>query len=352
MVLTSNRLLPGKKELIRVALIVMILFPFLAIFRGPVFFKLSAARHMRELFFLWLTILINTWLLKKFHIFLGQPGRRPKQVRWKIIAEILFILVITPLITLSIFMTMYPAYTYAASDKRTPIFFCFLLLMIQLVFLYYYHFSDYLRRFRMSVSIQEKLRFEKITAQYRALQNHISPHFIFNSLGGLDHLVKNNPEQASRTIYNLSDCLQHIVVMLDKTMIPLSEEITFLRKYEELLAIRFPGSIEIDIFVDPPDAEKYIPPCLLQMLVENAVKHNTFNKEHKLLIIISSLGSNRLSVSNNCSKKMESGSAIQTGTGLENIVQRFALLTPEEVRIQQTETLFTINLPLLTIKQP
>lgn len=350
--IARKTLLFGKKEVIRIVLIVIIIFPFLAILRGQEFYKISPAKHLEELLFLALAMIFNTWLLRKFHDSIAVPGRKPVQVRWKIVSEILFILFITPLSTIGIFLLMYPSYLRPGSDWRTPVFYCFIILLIQFVFLYYYHFSDYLRRFSHSVSVQEKLKFEKITAQYKALQNHISPHFIFNSLGGLDHLVKNDPAKASRIIYNLSDCLQHIVVMLDKTLIPLAEEIGFLKNYEELLAIRFPDSIEIDIFVDAPDYDKHIPPCLLQMLVENAVKHNEFSKDNKLLIIISSLGSNRLSVSNNCNKKIETGPGVQTGTGLDNIIQRFALLTEEQVFIQQTETLFTINLPLITIEQP
>ncbi|MBK6825670.1 MAG: histidine kinase [Chitinophagaceae bacterium] len=218
---------------------------------------------------------------------------------------------------------------------------------ILFIYLYYYRFKDAQEKFREVVANQERLKYEKITAQYKSLQNHISPHFIFNCLGGLDRMIRENPKEATRVIYSLSDCLQHILITLEKGTITLEEELIFIHKYEELLHIRFPGSIQISKFIDQVHYHKKIPPCIMQMLIENAVKHNNFNSENKLTIIISSLDGDRLSISNNYAAKKEENGQIRMGTGLDNIRQRFQLLTDEQIIIQQTSSLFTANLPLL-----
>lgn len=343
-----KKIVPRRTELLRILMIVAIIFPMFVLLRGKnQILLVSLSRYLSEIGLLFFTLITTTKSLQLFHYRVSKPRLSEKNLKWQIITEILFISLITPISIIIWDRIFFPEHFRNNGDIRVALFIFFINLFILFIYLYYYHFKDSQERFRMVVANQERLKFEKITAQYKSLQNHISPHFIFNCLGGLDTMIRENPEDASRVIYNLSDCLQHILIALDKGTIQLEEELSFITKYEKLLQIRFPDSISISIFIDKADYQKRVPPCILQMLVENAVKHNSFDKEHKLNIIISSLDGNRLSVSNNCVAKMKPGDQPRVGTGLENIRQRFLLLTDEQLFIQQTDSLFTANLPLL-----
>lgn len=344
---TLQRLVPQKKEFFRILWITTAMFPLFLMMRGKYFSDVAVDRYVREFFFLFLVLGLSTKLLYVFHFSIARPLRFRRNLNWQILAEILFIIITTPLIVTLIFRILFPEFFMPGKDWRMPIFILFITWILEFVYLYYFHFLDSQQRFREAVKDQERLRFEKITAQYKALQNHISPHFIFNCLGGIDALIRERPADASRVIHNLSDCLQHILITLEKNIISLEEELSFISKYEQLLQIRFPDSISINVFIDKTHLQKKIPPCLLQMLVENAVKHNAFDPARKLNIIISSLDGDRLSVSNNCNSIQSGEGPVPMGTGLENIRQRFLLLTQEPVQVKQTDKLFTATLPLL-----
>ncbi|HEY6502961.1 MAG TPA: histidine kinase [Chitinophagaceae bacterium] len=336
-----------KRELIVILIILCFIYPLINLLRGFPFRLLSFSMHAREIIFFLSTIFLLTNILYFFHRRISASSWFSERVALCITVEILFILVYTPFITFTIYWILFPKYFSTSADLRTITFFTIILYFIQWAYLFYYHFSDYLARFRKAVISQEQLKFEIITNRYQALQNHISPHFIFNCLSGLNVMIHKDPAVASEIVYNLSDCLRHILTTLDKVTIPLSTELSFMHRYLYLLDIRSPGYIEVVENISEEDKHKRIPPCLLQMLIENAVKHNTISAEKKLTISITSMPHNKLEVSNNIIRKWNQELTAGTGTGLDNMVQRYSLLADDPISISIKDERFTVVLPLL-----
>ncbi|ULQ55198.1 histidine kinase [Flavihumibacter rivuli] len=178
----------------------------------------------------------------------------------------------------------------------------------------------------------------------QALQNQINPHFLFNSFNVLSTLVGVDKPKSLSFIDHLKQTFQYILGMQDKQLVSLSTELSFLRKYFFLLQIRFDKKVKLSIAATVNWEEWQIPPLTLQILVENAVKHNRMSAACPLVIEIKTNG-NRLLVINNLDKReTETASA---GIGLNNIINRYQLFTKEEVSIYQDARMFEVSIPLL-----
>ncbi|MBQ5718234.1 MAG: histidine kinase, partial [Alistipes sp.] len=181
--------------------------------------------------------------------------------------------------------------------------------------------------------------------QYNKLKLQINPHFLFNSLNILDFLVQEHEtERASAFIRKLADTYRSMLKNEDETLVPLEEELTFARKYIELLKERFTTGFEVKC--DIPDAllHRHVVPCCLQLLIENATKHNIVSPEHPLVVTIH-IEEELLIVSNNLQPRLSKQNS--TGMGLKNICQQYADLDSRPVEIIQTESEFIVQLPLL-----
>ncbi len=188
----------------------------------------------------------------------------------------------------------------------------------------------------------ERLRRENLQARMSSLQDRISPHFLFNSLTTLRSMTEN--VQAKEYISRLSDVYRHLLSHGEESTIALGDELRFLSAYLHILQARFEGALQVILEVREEDLERKIPPFALQLLVENAVKHNVASLSRPLqLRIHSQLG--WIEVSNHFQPRMsvEEG----TGTGLSNIAQRYRLLAGREIEILQDDSSFRVKLPLL-----
>lgn len=206
--------------------------------------------------------------------------------------------------------------------------------------------------FLVKISESEKIRNEKLErakseAELEALKSQVDPHFIFNSLNTLSYLIETKKDKALEFNDNLADVYRYLLQNKERNFIPLNEEIDFLVKYFSLLKIRFEGAIQLNVAVEEAKAEQfYIPPISLQLLAENAIKHNEFSSRHPLTIDIA-LDGEELKIVNNASKKeiMKKTSKI----GLSNLHNRYKLLMDKDIIISQTEKEFTVILPLLKV---
>ena len=185
------------------------------------------------------------------------------------------------------------------------------------------------------------------TAKYESLKSQIDPHFLFNSLNVLTSLISENPERAEKFTTKLSKVYRYVLEQKNKDLIPLSEELEFAKTYMELLKMRFEDSIEFNISDKITNVEYKIVPLSLQLLLENAVKHNVINNEIPLAVNIYE-ENGFLVVSNNLNKK----TSLSKGTklGLNNIKERYNLITKKLVSVNQTKDEFVVKLPLLTQK--
>ena len=197
-------------------------------------------------------------------------------------------------------------------------------------------------------NIQRSEDLEKSTyeAQYENLRSQVNPHFLFNSLNTLAAQVESNPEAVS-FVENLSDFLRYSLSNTGRELVPLKEEIEMIQKYKYLQQSRFGQNLEINIDVDEKSLKEYIAPLALQMLVENAIKHNIISKDKPLIINIFISNNHYLSVENNLQKKIEPGRS--TGIGLKNISNRYQYLTTRKVIFLETSLKYKVSIPLVAI---
>jgi hypothetical protein len=203
----------------------------------------------------------------------------------------------------------------------------------------------FMNALRQSVEEQEKLKRESLAAQLNALRTQVNPHFLFNNLNTLCSIIPEDPKQAVAFVQQLSKVYRHILEVKDEKSIPLKEELDVLKAYAFLLHTRFGHNIEIDINVPDDKMDKRIVPLSLQLLMENAIKHNIVSADKPLRIdVFAENGS--LVVSNNLQKKNQLHES--TGIGLDNIRNRYKLLSDKIVEVIESGNNFTVSIPLLS----
>jgi len=178
----------------------------------------------------------------------------------------------------------------------------------------------------------------------RALKDQLSPHYLFNNLNTISSLIYKDKSLAEAYIRKLAGSYQYTLETYDKSLVSLKEEMKFVKAYEYMLKTRFQDQIEIDYLIPDEQMESQLPPLSIQMLVENAAKHNQLSKENPLKIEIG--GDHKyLWVKNN---KTKSPGGIQSfKIGLSNINARFKLLSSKEIIVENKED-FLVKLPLIS----
>lgn len=216
-------------------------------------------------------------------------------------------------------------------------------LAIALIFKYEAIFFFY--RYKTAILEKEKLQTAHVQTQLDNLRNQINPHFLFNSLNTLMNLIPKDQDRAMSYLEKLSKFYRYSVGKHDDTTINLTTEIDNAKIYADLLHERFGHNINIDFHNHTPKNAQILP-MTLQLLIENAVKHNVVSKNNPLNIEVSTdYKENYISVKNNLKRKIQS--VASTGMGIENIKQRFAYFTNEEVEIEETSNHFIISVPLI-----
>ena len=203
----------------------------------------------------------------------------------------------------------------------------------------------YIKAREKSVKKVERLQQEKIQFQFETLRNQVNPHFLFNSFNTLISIIEDDPKLAVEYVEQLSDFFRNIVNYRDKDIIPLKEELGLLQTYLFIQQKRFGKSLRLHINLsDQEKNETFIPPLTLQLLGENAIKHNAVSKETPLTINIF-IQDERLIIENNINLKFNK--AAGAGMGLQNIINRYTLLSKHNVIIKNTQQNFTVSLPIL-----
>lgn len=186
---------------------------------------------------------------------------------------------------------------------------------------------------------------EKIQLQYDALKNQVNPHFLFNSFNALMNIVEDNPKEASVLIKHLSQFYRKMTAYSQKELISVEEELDLLNSYLFIQEKRYGSALQVTVKIDPPlQRSTFIPPLVLQLLAENAVKHNTISKDKPLHIIIFS-EQYQIVMRNNINPKLEKEES--EGVGLKNIKNRYKLLTDKEIVLEVNKTEFTVRLPVI-----
>ncbi|MBR4786548.1 MAG: histidine kinase [Bacteroidales bacterium] len=176
-----------------------------------------------------------------------------------------------------------------------------------------------------------------------ALENQINPHFVFNNFSTLAELIEVDPQKASKYLMNLSNVYRYALSHLEHDKVSLQDELTYLRQYLQLLGERFGDTICVNITPEVADGQGSVPPAVLQMIVENAIKHNEHTAAHPLNIDIFSDGQN-ITVRNN---KRLVPVPESTQIGIHNIEERYRLLTRKKVKIEDGDDTYSITIPVI-----
>jgi hypothetical protein len=200
---------------------------------------------------------------------------------------------------------------------------------------FYSAWSDALKR-------EEKLAQEKLLFQYETLKSQVNPHFLFNNLNTLSSLVHSNPLLSDEFIRKLSNVYRYILENQEKDLVPLADEVQFVREYFSLQKIRDEEKIELKVELTESE-NLLIPPVSLQLLTENAFKHNAATRKNPLVVTIHKEGLDKLVVRNGLQPKSQLGNSSKTG--LKNLNERCRLILKREIEILQTETEFVVKIP-------
>jgi len=193
----------------------------------------------------------------------------------------------------------------------------------------------------------EKMRLASLNARYEVLNNQINPHFLFNSLNTLSSLLVLDIQKAEKFLQKLSETYRYLLKNKSNDLILLKEELDFIENYADLLNIRFEKALSFTINISDELKQLYIPPTVLQLLIENVVKHNYFTEKQTVNIEIKENMEGNLIVKNNLRLK-ESNRAYSSGIGLKNIAERYKFFN-QKINIVKTENFFEVELPLIGV---
>ncbi|WP_274474336.1 2TM domain-containing protein [Mangrovimonas aestuarii] len=218
-------------------------------------------------------------------------------------------------------------------------------LWITLTVVIAFHVVYFYNKYQQQKLKQSQFVAKTETAKFDALKNQLDPHFLFNSLNVLTSLIDENPKSAQEFTTGLSKVYRYVLEQKDKELVTVDEELDFARTYMSLLKMRFEDSLMFTIPERSQNPESKVVPLSLQLLLENAVKHNVVTSSKPLHITIYE-EANNLIVENNLQPKQTLKKS--SGVGLSNIVQRYALLTSREININQNQSRFSVAIPMLT----
>ncbi len=252
---------------------------------------------------------------------------------------------ITIAVVLVMGMLIHP---YSLKENYIPlklnITYCWLVnLLYHLINAIIFYFKEY------KTTSLEAAQLKSITAQaeLQLIKSQVNPHFLFNNLNVLSALIMKDNKEANRFIEEFSKVYRYILSNHEKELVELKTELDFIQPYIFLLEKRFAEGLVIKVNIAESYKDQYIIPASLQMLIENAIKHNIVSRNKPLLIDVHSNGNNTIVVSNNLQAKQTVENS--TGIGLQNIIKRYRLVSNKAVTIIKDENNFTVALPLLNL---
>ncbi|MGM9510050.1 sensor histidine kinase [Larkinella sp. GY13] len=202
-----------------------------------------------------------------------------------------------------------------------------------------------LNKWRENTLEKEQLKKINLQSQYESLKSQVNPHFLFNSLNSLSSLIADEPDRAEEFVDEMSKVYRYLLQTNEGELTTLETEMTFIQSYFHLLKTRYGAGIRLEIVIAEPFLAYQLPPLTLQMLVENAVKHNVIHASKPLLIEIKTTQVGRLVVRNNLQRK--TGRVASNQVGLSNILAKYRLLAQSDPIVTSDSSYFTVALPLM-----
>lgn len=231
---------------------------------------------------------------------------------------------------------------FFANEEPGDYLFTVLVTIFAILFFHAFYFYRALQKREVK---EQKIIARTASASFDALKNQLDPHFLFNSLNVLTSLIEEDPHQAQKFTTSLSKVYRYVLEQKNKDLVTVDEELDFARTYVRLLKMRFEDSIVFDIPEKASKPDYKIVPLSLQLLLENAVKHNVVTASRPLHIKVFE-ENGILTVTNNLQAKEVVKKS--SGVGLTNIKQRYSILTDRAMQIVKTESDFSVHLPMLS----
>jgi sensor histidine kinase YesM len=285
---------------------------------------------------------INKKLQKRFTL-----EQRPAT---QIILQVMVTLVLlSPIFIISYWLSM-PLIKYIDQSRWYPLIVIMFVITIMMMTFGYYAYDLFLK---YRATSEEKSKLALQTAQlekdssmlrYHHLKNQVNPHFLFNTLTSLDGLIQVNPALASDFVRHLSKVYRYVLEHKENEVVSLDTEVNFIQHYIYLLQIRYKETFDIKLNISGQGMEKGIVMVTLQMLIDNAIKHNSMQSQHPLQMHISD-EDGYLRIWNN--KQLRKQIETSNGHGLKQLTELYAFLTKKPVLIKETDNTFEVNLPLL-----
>ena len=205
--------------------------------------------------------------------------------------------------------------------------------------------AAFFEKWRALVDEAEQLKKENLQSQLEGLKGQVNPHFLFNSLNSLSSLISDEPEKAEKFLDELSKVYRYLLRTNEDGLTTLDTEMQFIYSYFHLLKTRYGDGLNMEVKIDERYLVYLIPPLTLQILIENAVKHNMILKDQPLRILIMTTNSGKLLVSNNLQRKDRMVSSNRVG--LINIVNKYRLMKQEEISVRDDGKEFAVAVPLI-----
>ncbi|HEX6193624.1 MAG TPA: histidine kinase [Chitinophagaceae bacterium] len=205
--------------------------------------------------------------------------------------------------------------------------------------------ASFFEKWRKLVDEADQLKKENLQSQLEGLKGQVNPHFLFNSLNSLSSLIGDDPDKAEKFLDEMSKVYRYLLRTNEDGLTTLESEMQFIYSYFHLLKTRYGDGLDLETIIDERYYGYQLPPLTLQMLVENAVKHNMILKDSPLKILIMTTNSGRLVVSNNLQRKDRMVSSNKVG--LTNIVNKYRLMKQEEISVRDDGKEFAVVVPLI-----
>jgi two-component system LytT family sensor kinase len=220
----------------------------------------------------------------------------------------------------------------------------FMTIVADLIVLYFYNTTFISNHWIKSIEKNEELKRENLLAKYEALKNQVNPHFLFNNLNTLSGMIEQKHELATDFIKKLSDIYRYVLEQNDKELVSLNVELKFVEDYVFLTKMRFGKGLIFNSHITN-DQNLQVVPLGIQMLVENAIKHNIISDDMPLKIEME-IEDGFVVVRNNLQKKKTINSGIEP-LGLENLKKRYAYLSDASVQVIESDSKFIVKLPII-----
>jgi LytS/YehU family sensor histidine kinase len=203
-----------------------------------------------------------------------------------------------------------------------------------------------IEKYKDTAADKEMIEQMQLQQEFDNLKQKVNPHFLFNCFNTLSSLITEDKQQAEKFLDELSKVYRYLLRNNESGMSTVEQEAKFIRSYARLLQTRYGQGFKLDMEIDPSLQQREIPSLTLQLLVENAVKHNIISKQKQVVVDIRSTPDGYITVENNRNKKSSSVGE-STGIGLTNIREKYRLLHREDVFIEETPEKFAVAVPVL-----